>query len=254
MTQTTTSRLGACDAATRWFFTFCGVVFAACAIVGFKHFYFEGRAYPGREITPPIRAAVVAHGASMTLWLLLTVVQPLLVASGCCRAHRRFGAFGAAVALAVVLLGVRVGVHSARVSPPDFVLWGMLPPSFMAVPVVSVVGFGVFVALAVLWRNRPDRHRAMIFSANLATLSAAVSRIDALNALYLGTVWETWFGPFFMTQVLGAVLVALRIAVVRRLERPLLAGFVAQAALAFAICRFAPSDTWVSFARGLMAG
>ncbi len=94
----------------------------------------------------------------------------------------------------------------------------------------------------------------MIFAADLATLSAAISRIDALNALYFGTVWETWFGPFFMTQVLGAVLVALRIAVVRRIETPLLAGFAAQAALAFAICRFAPTDAWVSFARGLMAG
>jgi hypothetical protein len=92
----------------------------------------------------------------------------------------------------------------------------------------------------------------MIFAANLAVLSAAISRIDAVNALYLGTRWERWFGPFFSTQVLGLVLVTLRLLLVRRLESALVVAFLVQTALAAGIVAIAPTAPWVAFAKSLM--
>ena len=54
------------------------LVVAALVFTGFHLFYTQGRAYPGREIDPSMLGVVVTHGVSMTLWLVLSVVEPLL--------------------------------------------------------------------------------------------------------------------------------------------------------------------------------
>ena len=49
----------------------------------------------------------------------------------------------------------------------------------------------------------------MMLLATLTAMPAAISRIDALNSLYLGTAMERAFGPFFMTLVVAALLTIL---------------------------------------------
>src|SRR3546814_6607566 len=68
----------------------------------------------------------------MTSWFVLFIVQARLVAHGHAGVHRRLGAFGALLALAVLVLGSMVAVTGARLghSPP-----GAPPPLvFLAVP------------------------------------------------------------------------------------------------------------------------
>ena len=50
-------------------------------LVGFRHFFLQGRAHPGRELTPPIRSLIMVHGAVMTGWVLTFLIQTILIAT-----------------------------------------------------------------------------------------------------------------------------------------------------------------------------
>src|SRR3546814_16576826 len=77
----------------------------------------------------------------MTSWFVLFIVQARLVAHGHAGVHRRLGAFGALLALAVLVLGSMVAVTGARLghSPP-----GAPPPlGFLAVPLGDMLVFAL---------------------------------------------------------------------------------------------------------------
>ena len=66
----------------RWFYSAATLALLVITLAGFRFFYLEGKAYPGRELAPPIRTLLVAHGILMTGWMALAAAQPLLVAAG----------------------------------------------------------------------------------------------------------------------------------------------------------------------------
>lgn len=176
------------SSASRFFYTGVSAILILFVIWGFHHFYLQGRAYPGRELTPPIRTLVILHGIAMAAWMLLMLVQPLLVAIGKRRVHMAVGKIGAGIAALIVILGLKLGIESTRVAPPEAIIWGLTPKQFMAVPVLSILIFGGLVVAAVINRRRPEIHRSMMLLATMAALSAAVSRIDAISALYHETI------------------------------------------------------------------
>lgn len=232
----------------RWFYPFTGVLMLVLALVGFKLFYFRGQSYPGRPIPEPIRALVITHGVIMLLWILLYLFQPALVAVRKRKVHMAAGRLGALIALGVVVSGGMLAVASARHAPAEAVVWGMTPKPFMAVPFLSVLIFAGFVAVGVWKRRRPVVHRAAMFLATLSAISAAVSRIDAINALYLGTAWDRLFGPFFVSLLIGGVLVAVRCVLSRRVERPLVFGYGLLVVLSAGILWVARTGVWDAFA------
>src|SRR5688572_18691285 len=72
---------------SRLFYSIASIALLALTFIGFRFFYLHMQAFPGRPLTPPIRTLVIAHGVSMTVWMLLAVVQPLLVAANRKRVH-----------------------------------------------------------------------------------------------------------------------------------------------------------------------
>ena len=88
----------------------------------------------------------------------------------------------------------------------------------------------------------------MMLTATLCTISAALNRIDALNQLYIGTVWDRVFGPFFAAVVLAFLLLALRCILLRGLDRWLAAGVAAVTLLSAFIVWLARTPAWDSFA------
>ncbi len=242
------AKLPARSALASAFFPAVAVLLIALTLVGFKHFYFEGRAYPGREITPPIRALVITHGVVMSAWLVLFLVQPLLIASGKARIHMKVGRVGAVLALAVLASGLYIAVQSARVSPPDNRIWGLLPKPFMAIPFLAAVLFGAFVGVGIWQRRRREIHRPMILLGTLAAMSAAISRIDPISNLYLGTRWEAVFGPFFATAILAGVLLLAWCAITRSIDRWFALGFLALTTGFALIMQLANSSAWDRFA------
>jgi hypothetical protein len=236
----------------RLFYSAAAALLLVLAFIGFHRFYIHGRAYPDRELTPPIRTLVILHGVVMSGWMLLFVTQPLLILKRGHRIHMKLGWLGAALATGVVVLGVRLAIESARVTPPEARIWGLPPRQFMAVPLIVSVAFALYVAVAVWKRRRPEIHRAMMLLGTLAAMSAAISRIDTLNNLYVGTTWETIFGPFFTTLVIGALLLLSNGLLTRRFDKWLAGGLAVLTVIFLLIVQIAPTPAWSHFAGFLL--
>lgn len=237
---------------SRLFYSIASILLLALTLIGFRMFYLNLQAFPGRPLTPPIRALVIVHGVSMTLWMLLSVVQPLLVANGRRRLHMTLGLFGTGLAAAIVVAGCLVAVNAARVNPPDLTLFGLNQKQFLTVPLGSVVTFGGFVFFGVWNRRRPEAHRPLMFMASLAAVSAAMGRMPALNAWYAGTWMEHCFSAFLTTLLLGASMLAVKCALERRFDRWFAGALAALAAICVTFSLLAKTDAWVQFATVLM--
>jgi hypothetical protein len=236
----------------RWYFSAAMALLFVLAFIGFHRFYLHGRAFPDRELTPPIRGQVIAHGLIMSAWMVMTLVQPLLIARKNHRLHMKLGWLGVALAAAVTVAGVKLSIDSCAVMPPDMVIWAMSPPQFMAVPFWVSVVFGSCVAVAVWKRRRPAIHRAMLLMGTLVAMSAAISRIDTLNRTFVGTAMERLMGPFFTTAVVGALLVLAHGAITRRVDRWLWGSFAGTLVVFVLITQGARTELWQSAARGMM--
>lgn len=236
----------------RWFYPFAGVALLAAVVVGFRFFYFHGQSFPGRPIPPPIRGLIVAHGVAMSLWIVLSAVQPMLIGVRKHRWHMRLGIAAALLAPVIVALGVATAIMSARVTPPEVVLWSMNPAQFLTVPLGSILLFAGFVAVGIRMRRRPAVHRAAMLMGTVAAVSAATGRMNSLSNLYAGTVFERVFGAFFGILLFACVLVAVRSVVARRLERPLLVALGINTFGWWALTAAAHTHAWERFALVLM--
>jgi hypothetical protein len=237
----------------RYFYSIATVLLLALVLVGFQLFYFHAQMYPGRPITPPIKPLIILHGTAMLLWILLAIVQPFLVAGGDRRTHMALGKVAAIIAVCLVVLGLKMGIASCKVAPPDLMYGPLTPKQFLIVPVGDIALFALFVTAGIVWRKRPDIHKPMMFLASLAAVGAAISRMDFLNHLYLGTVWEKLFGFFFFTVVAGAVFLILKCAVFRKFDRWFAVGFGVMAFWFWLITQGATTRVWDKIASFLLS-
>ncbi len=246
------ARRAAHKGVARWFYPIAGVVLLVFTLWGFERFYFHARAYPDREITPPIRLLVITHGVAMALWIVLFTLQPWLIALKRHRSHMMFGRIGAALAACVFVLGLFMAVYAMRAMPPGAMIWNMPPRQFLSVPLLSILFFGVCVGLAVWKRKKPALHRALMLTATIAAVDAAIARIDRISNLFIGTAWEHHFGPFFGMLLVAAGLLALRCAMLRSFDRVLGACFFALVAFSLFATHVARTPAWDAFAAMLV--
>lgn len=236
----------------RFFYSGAAILLLVLMFLGFQQFYLHGRAFPNRPLTPPIRTLLIAHGIAMTTWMLLLVVQPLLVVNGKRRLHMTLGKVGAVSAAFTFVLGFKLGIAAAHVAPPELRRWNMPNKQFMAVPIISITIFAIFVTIGVLNRRRPAIHRPMMLLATLAAMPAALNRIDALNSLYSQTIWGTIFGPFFISLLIGAVFFVIKWALTRKFDAYFATGWAFLVAVSAGIMKLATTDTWNSIATVLL--
>jgi hypothetical protein len=142
----------------RLFYTGAAGLLLILMFIGFQQFYLHGKAYPKRELDAPIRTLLILHGCAMTAWMFLFLAQPLLIVSGKRRVHMMLGRIGAVLAACIVFLGLRVGIEAARIKPPDLKIWGLAPKQFLAIPIIGILVFAVFVIVGVWNRRRPEVH------------------------------------------------------------------------------------------------
>ena len=236
----------------RWFYSIASLVLLVLTFVGFQFFYMKGLAFPGRPLTPPIRTLVITHGILMTAWMLLAVVQPLLIGARFKRVHMKLGILGVVLATAMVVVGLRIGIEATRVNPPDLQLFGLASRQFLAVPVVGIIVFALFVLVGVMNRRRPEIHRPMMLMASLSVVSAALGRMPRLNAFYAGTWVEQIFSAFVLTVVIGAILLAAKCIVTRSFDRWFAAAFALLTAASVVISLGAKTQAWDHFALFLL--
>lgn len=141
------------------------------AFILFAFFQFALRGFVDYRAAP---LWVHLHGAVFVSWLALFIAQALLAERGSLALHRRLGWAGAALALAMVLLGSYTGIRAVELGrvPPFFT-----GPFFLALTHVGVLGFGGLVGAAIAMRRRTDWHRRLMLGATVMLLEPAFGRL-----------------------------------------------------------------------------
>lgn len=181
----------------RRFFSGMALALAITTFVGFAPTYYL--AGFNDAPTPPLTPSIHIHGAFCTAWVLLLVLQTQLIAAKRWDIHKVTGAIGVLIALAVLVTGFNVAINSERRVLTDANAGTLGDPYvFFAFPVFAVGIFALFVALAILNRERPDFHKRFMLLATMSMIVPALARIvtqttegipGALGALVLVNVF-----------------------------------------------------------------
>ena len=149
-------------ATPRRFYLAISVMMLALVTYGFSNTIGPGLLHTRRPVRDIMLLSI--HGAVFYAWMLFMVAQAALIRLRHIRLHRLLGWFGAADAVLVVIMGLWATFHQ----PAPFAL-GM-------VGVLSMAGFGIPVALAILWRKRPAYHRRLMLIGTAMLTNAAFAR------------------------------------------------------------------------------
>jgi len=187
-------------------FTFFAVGAAIVVFAGFARSWYL-KAWFGTPELPPL---VHVHGAVMTLWFVLYVLQASLIATHRVALHRRIGMLGVALAALVLLIGTHTAIEAARLDRMPG------PPlAFLAVPLGDMVVFATFFGLGLAYRHRPDIHRRMMTLASVGMLGAALFRLGipgglagTIGVIFVAADWLVHRRPH-RAFAIGALLIAL---------------------------------------------
>lgn len=126
---------------------------------------------------PPLSSLLHVHAIAMTGWVLLLMLQAALVSARRVDLHRRIGVFGAGWAAFVVVLGSATTIHAAsrEVHAHSAIATGQL--FIMGLDLLQMLLFGLYVALAVVWRQRPDIHKRLMLLTIGCMLPDALARL-----------------------------------------------------------------------------
>jgi hypothetical protein len=219
----------------RVFYTGMACVLLAIVFAGFAPTYFL-KGYFG---APPLTPLVHLHGALYTAWTVLFLMQAVLVAGHRTDIHRRTGAVGALLALAMLPVGVLTAVRAAAngLAPP-----GLDPLVFLVVPLGAVVVFAVLIGAALLARSTPETHKRLMLLATISLMTPAIAR--------LGFVGPKPLLALGLTNALIVVPIAYDLVVRRRLHRAYLWGglFIVLSEARLLLGR---TDAWRAFAQWL---
>ncbi|HEX5122653.1 MAG TPA: hypothetical protein VFV97_05335 [Rhodanobacteraceae bacterium] len=156
----------------RRFFTIAAAMLAALVAIGFAQTFYLRVFFAA----PALPWLVHVHGALITAWFALVVVQASLIGARRVDLHRRLGMFGAVLAAAIVGISPVVLVRAtareiatATVDPFWFVIFG--------VDTVILIDFAVLVGVALALRRRSDIHKRLMLLATASLLLPALARL-----------------------------------------------------------------------------
>jgi len=157
----------------RRFYVGASLVFLALVFFAFARSYYL-KAFFG---TPALSMRVHIHGAVMTGWVLLLVVQSVLVAAHRVQWHRRLGAIGAAWAVLVVILGSTTTLKAAAREVRQHTELASTQVTILGLELVQMLMFAALVAAAVWLRRRPDFHKRLMLLSIVCMLPSAIARL-----------------------------------------------------------------------------
>ena len=154
-------------------------VLLAVVLAGFAPTYYLRGAFHHFTQLP---ALLYVHGAVLTGWFMLVVLQGWLIRTQRARLHRRLGYITAAHAALVVVFGVLANLMLiAEIDSPadgeNIVVWGNF---------FTLAMFAVFVSLAVRYRTRPQAHKRLILLASMSIVGPALARLLPRWPLFAG--------------------------------------------------------------------
>jgi hypothetical protein len=161
--------------AERKFYTFMTLAIFAAMYVGFARSFFLRPWFP--EVVPltPKEPFFYFHGAVFTTWFVLLVLQPALVGMRRVDLHRIVGQFAAAVAAALVVVGVTGAIMAAR-RPEGFLGVPIPPAQFLIVPLTDMLLFALIIGAAFAKRRDAQAHKRLMLVGSICLLDAAFAR------------------------------------------------------------------------------
>lgn len=153
------------------FFPIMSSLLIVFVFLGFAPTYYMRPASAGA-----IPASLHIHGAAMTAWYVLLLLQTTLIAMRRRAVHRRLGVAGAVIASVIVILNPMVVVWGVAHRPPGE------PIELTALIVVGdllvMAIFAILAALAIYWRRYPETHSRMLMLASIAVAGPALGRLS----------------------------------------------------------------------------
>jgi hypothetical protein len=127
--------------------------------------------------TPPLSALLHIHGAVMSGWVLLLVLQTGLIAAHRVRWHRRLGVFGAVWAALLVIVGSFTTLHAAAREVRGHTDFAASQVVITSLDLLQMLFFTGFVAIAIWQRHRPDYHKRLMLLTIACMLPDALARL-----------------------------------------------------------------------------
>jgi uncharacterized membrane protein YozB (DUF420 family) len=151
------------------FYLVMSLAMAAVIIAGFS------RTVPDDFTAGPKFPLLLAvHGTVFTLWIVLFVAQPAIVARGSLKLHRRIGWIGAGLAFAMVVMGLAATYFAIRYnSAPSF----FPPPLFLVMNTIGITVFGGLVTAGVRLRKKAEWHKRLMLCATISILGPGIGRL-----------------------------------------------------------------------------
>ncbi len=159
----------------RNFYTAMSIAMLIAVLVGFARTFFLKPMFPQAQEFAASETIFYVHGILFTAWMLLLIGQALLIRSNNVQAHRRIGPYGAALATAIIVIGL-YGALVAAARPGGFVGVPIPPQQFLVVPFFDLVMFAAFVVWAIARRNDAQSHKRLMLFATINILGAAFAR------------------------------------------------------------------------------
>lgn len=156
----------------RYFYLCMSLVMAGLVVWGFSRTV-DASLFHAKPARPLL---LWMHGAAFSTWVLFFIAQSALVRARKVSVHRTLGWFGAGLATLMVALGLTVAVVMTRFDM--VVLHQRGVASFLSIPFWDMLVFGTCIALAILWRKKPEYHRRLVFVATCELMDAAIGRFD----------------------------------------------------------------------------
>ena len=224
-------------------YTLTGALFLVLTVIGFKQYIFGGRHADGSPIDATMLAIVIAHSTAVFVWFVLFFVQSLLISIKSRSLHMKLGWSVLLVATTIAVTGPLVATRSVRLVPGQ-VIFDWPGPQFLLVMYAEIALFVVFVTIGVLNRKRPRIHRPMMLMASLSLVSGATGRIALVNSIFGGHHWIAIFGP---VVAIGAILLLVRCAITRKLDREFAVAFSALIAGTVVASALADTSVWANW-------
>ena len=157
---------------SRYFYLCMSLVMAGLVVWGFSRTV-DANLFHANPARPWL---LWMHGAAFSSWVLFFIAQSALIRVRKVSVHRTLGWFGAGLATLMVVLGFTVAVVMTRFDM--VVLHQRDVASFLSIPFWDMLVFGTCIALAILWRKKPEYHRRLVFIATCELMDAAIGRFD----------------------------------------------------------------------------
>jgi uncharacterized membrane protein YozB (DUF420 family) len=170
---------------------------AAVVFVGFSRTFFLRGLFPEAEALAAPEAVFYVHGTLNTAWMALQIVQAALIRARRVELHRRLGYFGVALAISIVVVGSNACFVAAR-RPGGFIGVPIPPLQFLAVVLPDLLLFGLFVGLAVAWRQESQAHKRLMLLATANLLEAAIVRIPLAFIADGAPLMGRWLSDVFI--------------------------------------------------------